>query len=307
MRRTAQRDQFRAQPKRPGWINLTAIVSSLTAVGALIFTALSLQTTRQQITIDAQGQVTSRFTTAVNQLTSSNSIIQSGAIFALGSIAHDSAYWQPEIITLLSDFVREKAHGLGAPGASLVCDRKKNVPANVTAALIVLGGRDSAHDGWATVDLHHTCLDNAQLEDMNFRCANFDDASLYDASLDGARLDGAALDGTDLQSTGLTGAQLMDAKLDGAVLGGPPGEGALLGGADLNDADLGGADFANANLIKASLRNVGLDHTIFTDAYLNGAEVAPYPNVPTFMKVARTGRTEPAGRPAGECHVSPGQ
>src|ERR1035438_10902661 len=98
----ARRERFPARPRRFDWKHFPTVVSSLAAVAALIFTGLSLQATRQQISIDAQGEVTSRFTAAVSQLSSSDISVRSGAIITLGSIAHDSAYWQPGIITLLS-------------------------------------------------------------------------------------------------------------------------------------------------------------------------------------------------------------
>jgi uncharacterized protein YjbI with pentapeptide repeats len=308
MRKT-RRDQLRAAPKRPHWINLPTVVSSLTAVAALIFTALSLQTTQQQIAIDAQGEMTSRFTAALNQLSSPSPFVESGAIFALGSIAHDAPYWQPQIIMLLSEFIRQKVPGGGVGRSGSACNPERNkIPEDVTAALTVLRLRDLANDGWATVNLSDTCLDGAPLQGMNLRCVVFNGTSLEDADLRESKLEGADLVGADLKSAFLNGASLVGANLDGAVLGSPSSdEGAQLDSADLDYADLDDADFANASLIKASLNNVVLDYTIFTDAHLNGAKVGPYPDIPTFMKAAGTGRTGPTPRQPGKCHVSPGQ
>lgn len=296
MPRQARQDQLRVRPKRPGWVNLPTVVSSLTAVAALIFTALSLQTTRQQISIDAQGEVTSRFTAAVNQLGSRNAVVESGAIFALGGIANDSEYWRPQIIMLLSDFILAKAGTSGRRSPLAGCPSTGPLPAGVTAALTVLSRSDLAQDRSATVNLTGACLATANLSGMDFPCANFDDVSLENAFLENADLDGASLDGANLKSASLVGTKLVGASLEHAVLG-APGQGAQLIDADLNYADLRNAD----------LENVVLGGATLMGAHLDGAKVAPYPNVPAFVKAARAGRTAPLDRRPGVVPCSSGQ
>lgn len=257
----------------------------MTAVAALIFTALSLQVTREQAAIEAQGEVTGRFTAAVSQLGSPMTNVQIGAIYALGSIAHDSAYEQPAIVELLSDFIRENTGGSGASPQRTPCSPEGNVALKVVAALNVLGHRDPAQDGWGTVNLAGSCLDRAQLSGMEFPGAIFDGAFLEDAFLDHTDLDHASLSGTSLISAGLTGAQLVGASLDGAALGdASPYDRAILNYANLQRAFLDGADLENTCLVGANLNYVVLDGANFTDADLDGASFAPYPSTSAFMK-----------------------
>jgi hypothetical protein len=50
------------------WAGVTSLITATTAVGALVFTGLSLNATRDQISITEQGQFTDRFSRAVDQL-----------------------------------------------------------------------------------------------------------------------------------------------------------------------------------------------------------------------------------------------
>ncbi len=50
------------------WSRIGGMVTTVTAVGALVFTAVSLQASRDQIDVTREGQITDRFTRAVDQL-----------------------------------------------------------------------------------------------------------------------------------------------------------------------------------------------------------------------------------------------
>ncbi|WP_435122807.1 hypothetical protein [Amycolatopsis thermoflava] len=50
------------------WSRIGGMVTTVTALGALVFTAISLQATRDQIEVARQGQITDRYTRAVDQL-----------------------------------------------------------------------------------------------------------------------------------------------------------------------------------------------------------------------------------------------
>jgi hypothetical protein len=266
----ASRHRSRSAPPLPGkarrsvraesrnWSGLAALVSSFTAIAALVFTAQSLQATREQIAIAAQDEVTGRLTAAIGQLGSSNSNVRVGAIFALGSIAHDAAYQQPAIIDLLSDFIRGQTGGSGRPGTGQ-CDPESDPAPDVMAALTVLGQRDPAQDGQATIALEGACLDNAILEGLNLSGADLDGACFVDAAL--VRTD---LANANLADADLTGAQLQETRLAGARLE--------------------FANFSSASLEHADLDNVAPGYATFTRADLSGASVAPYPDVKAFLK-----------------------
>ncbi|MEV4317828.1 hypothetical protein [Actinocrispum sp. NPDC049592] len=50
------------------WAAVTSLVTAITAVGALVFTGLSLNATRDQVAITEQGQFTDRYSKAVEQI-----------------------------------------------------------------------------------------------------------------------------------------------------------------------------------------------------------------------------------------------
>lgn len=263
----------RAATETSSWARLTAVVSSFTAIVALVFTGLSLQATREQIAIAAQGEVTGRFTSAVDQLGNSSPDVRTGAIFALGSIAHDSAYEQPAIIELLSDFIRRHS------GESGSCDPQLPAATDVEAALTVLSERDSTQDGQATIDLAGACLDHDDLDGMI--------ASRAD-------LNGACLIGASLADANLTDADLTDADFADAIL-----SGARLAGARLN-----AATFEGANLEHAYLDNVVLGYTTFTNALLKGASLAPYPDATAFLEDCQpSGQVQPAAYDCAQLSV----
>ena len=197
----------------------------------------SLQTfSLQQHTFDLrrEGQVTDRFTKAIDQLGAVetgpdgkpkiNLEVRLGGIYALERIARDSPTDHWTIIEVLSTYVRENSP------ANNYAETKwapRKLRADIQAILKVIGRRDITHDPphrW--VDLSRTDLSHADLND---------------AELSGAELSQADLSRTDLIDADLSRADLSDANLIDADL-----VQAELGTADTGEADLSGADLSNA-------------------------------------------------------------
>ena len=228
------------------WLTqLPVMLTALAAVGALYFntqqTSESLQATRDQLALSEQGQITDRFSKAVAQLGTKESIeVRLGGIYALERIARDSIRDHPTVMEVLSAFVREHASvpACGTPGVF-------GPATDVQAALTVLGRRDQARDR-DRLNLEGSCLSNANLVSAHLAEALFTSANLTFANLIGADLSGAYLFRADL-----TDAKLPRANLTGAVL-----FGANLPGADLGDANLTGADLTGDNLAALSV-NLG--------------------------------------------------
>jgi hypothetical protein len=105
-------------PKRRtvNWSAVTSFITALTAIGALIFTGLSLNATRDQVDVARedqrvalQGQFTDRYSRAIDQLGEQGPDrlqIRLGGIYALERLARDSPRDQATIIEVLSTFVR---------------------------------------------------------------------------------------------------------------------------------------------------------------------------------------------------------
>jgi Pentapeptide repeats (8 copies) len=259
-------------------MNIPETITALTAIGALVFTALSLNTTRDQVAaayqqnaVAQQGQYTDRYIRAVEQLDQSGSIhLQGrlGGIYALERLADDSPRDQPAIIETLSAFIRTSRTTLTpAPTApQSTCPPPQPLAHDVQAALTVLGRRNRAHDNNTFIDLTNTCLNGTDLSSLNLRGSNLSGAdltgsALYGANLSGVVLEEASLYGANLRYTVLTGADMRNADLRAYLEYGNL-HGAHLESANLRDAKLYGADLRGASLRGAYLYGADLREVI---------------------------------------------
>jgi hypothetical protein len=99
----------RRQRRKINWPGATSLITALTAVGALIFTALSLNATRDQVAVAEQGQYTDRYSRTIEQLGQQGEDqlqVRLGAIYALERLARDSPRDQSTIIEVLAAFIR---------------------------------------------------------------------------------------------------------------------------------------------------------------------------------------------------------
>ncbi|MBE8516835.1 pentapeptide repeat-containing protein [Amycolatopsis sp. H6(2020)] len=251
----------------------------MAALGALVFTGLSLKVTQSQNAaqndLAAQSQYTDRYTKAVDQLGQQGlekQQIRLGGIYALERLTRDSPRDQPTIIEVLSSFVRT-AHS-PATGEG-VCPRPS---VDVQAALSVLGRRDTGHDNRTSVDLRGACLDHVDLTGAKLAGADLSGAHLMGANLNFAYLNGANLDNADLTGASLELAHLpgvsLRANLTRANLRGAHAAKAILAGANLTDGLLAGADLTDAVLSGADLTRVNLSHARLIRAKLSFATPA---------------------------------
>ena len=199
------------------WAVVTSLVTAATAVGALVFTGLSLNATRDQVSIAEQGQFTDRFSRAVDQLGQQGTDklqVRLGGIYALQRLARDSPRDHGTIVEVLAAFVRSTApvfqHGVyvGCPTTA------RDAPTtDIQAAVTVIGRLGRSHDTTTGADLSDSCLRGADLSGANLTTVKLVDADLVDANLKGANLPGA-----DLSGANLGGAKLVDVDLRGANL-----------------------------------------------------------------------------------------
>jgi hypothetical protein len=188
---------------------LLTLGAGLFAAGALVFTARNFTLSRRTLQLAEQGQVTDRYTKAIEQLGSGKLDVRIGGIYALERVARDSARDHPTVMEVLTAFIREHSRERWPPSRH-PADRgqRRSIRPDVQAALTVIGRRNTRHDTiWR----------------MN----------LTGADLTGADLFGADLTGADLTGTDLTGAYLRLADLTAACL-----DHTRLTGADLTDANL---------------------------------------------------------------------
>jgi hypothetical protein len=116
---------------------LLTLGAGLFAAGALVFTARNFRLSRE-------GQVTDRYTKAIEQLGSDNLGVRVGGIYALGRIASDSEKDHPTVMEMLTAFIREHSHERRPqpdPGSKERFRRR-----DIQAALNVVGHREVEHD-----------------------------------------------------------------------------------------------------------------------------------------------------------------
>jgi hypothetical protein len=248
--------------------------------------------TWRQLQVSRQGQVTDRYTKAVDQLGQAGLEVKVGGIYALERIARDSLADRLTIVEVLTTFIR--LHSPLSPGtdkrqhpssmeAKLLAARSTDQRApmrdrapHIQAAITVLGrlpttagekrscglsrvdlvSSDLGRRDLAEADLHYSDLSSSFLRGADLRQADLTGVWFVRAVLIGARLHQA-----DLRSAVLWQAHLEDADLRATDLTAADLTGARLNGARLDLADLRGADFSQADLTDTTLQGAVADDT----------------------------------------------
>ncbi|WP_433265089.1 hypothetical protein ACQPZF_36945 [Actinosynnema sp. CS-041913] len=161
----------RARLRGRNWAQFGSLVTSVVAVTALVFTALSLRETRRQVDVATAAQLAERFTKAVDQTGRDQLDIRLGGTYALERIAHDSPPDRATVGRVLSAFVRHH-RPLRREGGLIQCEAGfQRSRLDVAAALDTVLGIGAA------VDLARSCLDGAELPGAGLRCANLSGVS----------------------------------------------------------------------------------------------------------------------------------
>ncbi|MFI2759989.1 pentapeptide repeat-containing protein [Streptomyces echinatus] len=275
---------------------IAAGLPGLAALGALLFTWMQVGQASKELRISEQGQITTRFNTAIGNLGSRSLDIRLGGIYALRRIMEDSARDHPAVVSVLSAFAQEHA-GSSAESLKKPLDDTRpfvNTPKpDVQAAIDTLARRNPDRDAGAVIDLSKTDLRHlhlpgeaairlprvvlieADLRQAYLSGADLRAANLYSAHLDNAWLDKANLQGAALYRASLAGAALWGANLRGvdrtcAELG-PTKRGECV---DLHDSQLNGADLRNAKLSDVNLQDAFLRSADLRDADLARANLS---------------------------------
>jgi uncharacterized protein YjbI with pentapeptide repeats len=260
----------------------------LQGIAGLLLVAGAIATWRQ-VNVNRQGQITERFTRAIDQLGSTKDDVQVGGVYSLERIANDSPDDRRTVQAVLAAVVRAHAPWpVGAPNGpqhpSPTVDEgllwlHYRAPA-VQAAMIVLGRRPRSADELqlflGRVDLRAAFLHSARLSYANIRHANLARSQMPRVDLVGADLDDTDLRQTKLQDARLTGANLQQAYLQEAHLQRADLRGANLRGADLRGANLQGADLSEVQIPRShvvDLVDVGRDGSRLRQTDLQGARL----------------------------------
>lgn len=234
--------------------------------------------TWRQVQVNREGQITERFTRAVEQLGSDNVDVRIGGVYALERVARNSSADRDSVQFILAAFVRNHCRWtVGGPDGP-----EHPTPAvdmhlpwlqirtpDIQAAMGILGGRPRTPGAprlyLSRVDLRSVQIHSGRLVDTQLRHAN-----LARAWLPETRLDRSDLKSTDLRLANLEAAVLTGANLTSAYLGD-----ALLRNADLRDTDLSHADFTGADLRGADLSGARVEGTTFVGALADDTTTWP--------------------------------
>jgi uncharacterized protein YjbI with pentapeptide repeats len=226
-------------------------------------TQLSRVASREELQITREGQLTDRFTRAVDQLGSKDVAVRVGGIYALGRIADESITDRASIADLLSAHVRRNApwppDAKSPFPADFPLDQLPHLSVrapDIQAILTVLGRRTPSPAypaSWTSLDLSSTDLRRSTLVGSNLWRVRFKEASLARAGLFRADLRGVDLRDADLRDASLHEA-IADLTTWWSDEAFDPNAAGVRVHPDLQNADLQSSDLRSADLSGISLQ-----------------------------------------------------
>jgi hypothetical protein len=233
---------------RPGRDTMSRISLLVISVGGAIVVGTGLLYTARNYRLSRRGQVTDRFTVALERLGSGELYVRIGGVHALEHVMRDSAEHHNDVIEVLTEFIRDRAPRRARqsdrqvwmhPVTGSTPDLPSEPTPDVQAALTALGHR-RPRPLRQTINLHGLHLAVARLRDANLTGVDLAAADLARADLMRADLIRARLESVNLTGALLIGANLTRANLTVADLTGGRLHGTRFHGADLTGALLHG-------------------------------------------------------------------
>ncbi len=264
----------------------------------------------QQLEVSREGQVTDRFTNAINQIGSREKPeICLGGIYALERIAKDSIKDHRAVMEVLTVYIREHRTSKAmseklcsvsheqALDSSLLEIESPSISTDIQTILTVIGRRkhtynqgEEARLNLSFVDIRGSILCDAHLEGVNFRNAHLEGVDFRNAYLEEADLRGACLDKADFR-----GAHLNKADLRGACLNGANLTEAFLDEADLRYAFLEETVAREAKMRKTLLQNAYIDKADFCGACMQQADLRSTHAVKAIFRTAHLEKSALSG------------
>jgi len=263
---------------------LTQIIGGMILLASLFFTWRNLKITheiasnnlrnaQETLRISQEGQITDRFTKAVEQMGKEDNLpARLGGIYALQRIARDSERDHWPIMEILTSFVREIAKTDDNPEKEEEEISTEPPRPDIQAILTVIGRRVRTYDRGeyeplylASTDLRNTYLQRAHLEGAVLWSANLAGAVLWEAHLEESRLTVTDLTNANLKEVHFEGAMLSHTRLDSADL-----SGAFFSGATVDVASFEGANLLGTHFEGVDLRNAtGLTWQQIKEAHID--------------------------------------
>ncbi|MEU6674542.1 pentapeptide repeat-containing protein [Streptomyces sp. NPDC046925] len=191
-----------------------AVVQVIAAIGA----GIALSYTARTFRLSRRGQVTDRFTKALERLSSDEPYVRIGGILAMEQIVQDAPEQSGHAARVLNSFVRKHAPASSTEvlAASQLPEQPKEEVQEALRALTAAALRRGHHRD--PVDLSNLHLKGALLRGAHLRQAlltgtTLDTADLRDADIAGADLRDADLSLADMSTVqGVSAAQILEAR-----------------------------------------------------------------------------------------------
>ncbi|MFN0139515.1 MAG: pentapeptide repeat-containing protein [Pyrinomonadaceae bacterium] len=244
---------------------LAQIIGGIFFVAGLFVTFNTFELNRQGQQLAREGQVSERFSKAVELLGNKDISVRIGGLYSLEQISREySQDYHTKIMEILAAFIREKSKEQreSSEETKVVKINTKqdkngqeekskyfNMPSttDVRVAVTIINRRNLELENDKAIFVFN--LSDSNLVDANLANANLSHANLANANLSGANLSFANLSYANLQYAIFND----DSYMIGANL-----RGAILQYANLNEVTLDVADLYNANLSYADLRQADL-------------------------------------------------
>lgn len=233
----------------------------------------ALRVTEETLEVSRRGQITDRFTKAIEQLGKDPLELRLGAIYGLEKIAHDSADYHWQVMEVLTAYVRDRYPWK----EGTVTKPEYKVPLDLEAVMAVLRRRKHERETKEQViNLAATDLRKVNLEKANLPGASFDHANLQGAWLKGINLQKAWLYEAYLQRAMVHMANLHEAHFEKANLHEAWFSMTNLQGAKFDATNLQGANLKRAILSDCALQeSIGLAQTRIDSAICNEKTILP--------------------------------
>ncbi|MHB8103192.1 MAG: pentapeptide repeat-containing protein [Methanosarcina sp.] len=267
------------------------------AIGiSLYYTHKRISATEKSLIIAQEGQITERFTRAIDQLGNKKLEVRLGGIYSLERISKESKddYWP--IMEILTAYVRRNSSvnvdessyeycWIDAPISTDIQDNeitKKRAPEvkqlslDIQAVLTVLGRRKYTYNNeeFERLNLSKTFLNRLTLSGAHFEGTDFKYSYLQRAFLERIHFENAKFTFAHLEV-----AELRECNLEGASFENGHFEGAYITKSNLKnifsrDANLEEVNFVFSNLEGAYLQGANLKKAILLHANFGGANLA---------------------------------
>ncbi|MFD5265264.1 pentapeptide repeat-containing protein [Streptomyces sp. NPDC058335] len=252
-----------------------ALIQSIAAAGAafaLIYTARNYQLTRR-------GQVTDRFTKALERLSSDKQYVRIGGVLALEQILHDAPDQSQDAQTVLQNFLLEHTPRAGDEWAETPEPGESMAP-EVQTALNALG--KASRYAALRVRLEGRSLVSLDFRRLDLMSADFNRSDLRGSDMEKAHLWGVNMNSADLRRCDMRGAVFVTASFRKAQLQYARTENACFAYAFMKYArftDVGDdwatreVDFRHATLTASRMEGMRFMDCDFRHADLSGASL----------------------------------